>query len=33
ERLGFDDAANFTTFFQRQEGLSPGRWREGRSGR
>ncbi|MEV5754334.1 AraC family transcriptional regulator [Actinoallomurus sp. NPDC052308] len=33
ERLGFDDAANFTTFFQRQEGLSPGRWRTAHSGR
>ncbi|MEV5607505.1 AraC family transcriptional regulator [Streptomyces sp. NPDC052225] len=29
ERLGFDDAANFTTFFQRQEGTSPSRWRAG----
>ncbi|MFF8784457.1 helix-turn-helix domain-containing protein [Streptomyces sp. NPDC015125] len=27
EHLGFQDAANFTTFFQRQAGLSPGRWR------
>ncbi|GAA0345652.1 AraC family transcriptional regulator [Actinoallomurus spadix] len=33
ERLGFDDPANFTAFFQRQEGLSPGRWRTARSGR
>ncbi|WP_460333896.1 helix-turn-helix domain-containing protein [Actinoallomurus acanthiterrae] len=33
ERLGFDDAANFSTFFQRQEGLSPSRWRAARSGR
>lgn len=32
-RLGFEDAANFTTFFQRQAGLSPSRWRAGRSGR
>lgn len=29
ERLGFHDAANFTTFFQRQAGLSPSRWRTG----
>ncbi|WSL80688.1 AraC family transcriptional regulator [Kitasatospora sp. NBC_01266] len=33
ERVGFADAANFTTFFQRQAGLSPSRWRAGHSGR
>ncbi|MEU3752877.1 AraC family transcriptional regulator [Streptomyces olivoreticuli] len=27
ERLGFHDAANFTTFFLRQAGLPPSRWR------
>ncbi|MGI5261659.1 helix-turn-helix domain-containing protein [Streptomyces angustmyceticus] len=27
EHLGFHDAANFSTFFQRQAGLSPSRWR------
>ncbi|MFI9721816.1 helix-turn-helix domain-containing protein [Streptomyces sp. NPDC052396] len=29
ERLGFPDAANFTTFFQRQTGVPPSRWRAG----
>ncbi|MCZ1011337.1 AraC family transcriptional regulator [Streptomyces lydicus] len=33
ERLGFHDAANFTTFFQRQAGLSPSRWRTRHDGR
>ncbi|MGY5077644.1 helix-turn-helix domain-containing protein [Streptomyces nigrescens] len=33
EHLGFHDAANFTTFFQRQAGLSPSRWRTGHDGR
>ncbi|MGF1428219.1 helix-turn-helix domain-containing protein [Kitasatospora sp. LaBMicrA B282] len=33
ERVGFADAANFTTFFQRQTTLSPSRWRAERSGR
>ncbi|WP_336049195.1 AraC family transcriptional regulator [Streptomyces sp. CA2R101] len=33
ERLGFHDAANFTTFFQRQAGLSPSRWRRRHDGR
>ncbi|MFQ6193375.1 helix-turn-helix domain-containing protein [Streptomyces sp. NPDC000405] len=27
--LGFGDSANFTTFFQRQTALPPGRWRAG----
>jgi AraC-like DNA-binding protein len=26
-RLGFDDAANFATFFHRQAGVSPSEWR------
>jgi AraC-like DNA-binding protein len=33
QRLGFDDPANFTTFFQRQTGMPPSRWRDGHSGR
>lgn len=33
EHLGFHDAANFTTFFQRQAGLSPSRWRTRHNGR
>lgn len=33
EHLGFDDPANFATFFQRQEGMSPSRWRSAHSGR
>ncbi|WP_344027387.1 AraC family transcriptional regulator [Streptomyces luteireticuli] len=33
ERVGFDDAANFTTFFRRQTGLTPSRWRATLSGR
>lgn len=33
EHLGFHDAANFTTFFQRQAGLSPSRWRTRHDGR
>ncbi|WP_411133637.1 helix-turn-helix transcriptional regulator [Streptomyces sp. C10] len=33
EHLGFHDAANFTTFFRRQAGLSPSRRRTGHDGR
>ncbi|MGW1073024.1 AraC family transcriptional regulator [Streptomyces sp. NPDC002537] len=33
ERLGFHDAANFTTFFQRQAGLTPSHWRTRHGGR
>ncbi|MGQ4516568.1 helix-turn-helix domain-containing protein [Streptomyces sp. DW26H14] len=33
ERLGFEDAANFTTFFQRQSGSPPSRWRAGHGDR
>ncbi|MFJ9846920.1 helix-turn-helix domain-containing protein [Kitasatospora sp. NPDC101155] len=29
ERLGFEDAANFSTFFRRQTGQTPSRWRTG----
>lgn len=33
QRLGFDDPANFTTFFQRHTGTPPGRWRAEHGGR
>lgn len=33
EHVGFDDPANFTTFFQRHTSTSPGNWRRTRSGR